>query len=175
MENFTADGSALTRSSDHGNCTWFEEKLQRVYGSYRLPAFELLASFFGKRRRKNHLKLSSTGVDLDWKSRCAEHVQHRVICSNHFSRKNFDPICCGYVRQLAEQDAAEAASLKIVCDREGDLGPCLRDGDIERVAHYTVLVATERNQSKSLVQVRFSVSFGSQGGAILKAVKPQPT
>src|SRR5215217_4415482 len=100
MEDFTADGSTLTRSSDYGNCTWFEEKLQRVFGSYRPPAFELLASFFGKRRRKNDVKLSSAGVDLDGKSRFAEYVQHRVICSNDFGRKNSDPICCGYVRQL---------------------------------------------------------------------------
>ena len=91
------------------------------------------------------MKLSSTGVDLNWKSRFAEHVQHRVIRSHDLSFKNSDPICRGYVRQLAEQDGAESASLKVIRDGKGHLGPLLIDGSIECVANHTVLVATARN------------------------------
>jgi hypothetical protein len=70
---------------------------------------------------------------------------------------------------LAQQDGPESASLKIVCDREGNLRPLIRDGHLECVAHHTLLVATACNQSKGLVKIRFSVSFGSQRGAILKS------
>jgi hypothetical protein len=145
MKDFTADGSALTRSSDYGNCTRFKEKLQRVYGGYRLPPFELFASLFGKRRRKNDVKLSGAGVDLNRKPRFAEHVQHRVIHGHDVSLKNSDPVCCGDLRQLAEQNGAESASLKVVSNGKGDFGPLLGDYYIECVTHYTVLVATAYN------------------------------
>ena len=98
MKDFTSDGSALTRSSDYGNCTRFKEELQRVYGSYGLPAFELFMGRLSKGGRKDYVKLSSAGVDLDGKSRFAEHVQHRVIRSNDFSLKNSDLIRCRDIR-----------------------------------------------------------------------------
>jgi hypothetical protein len=83
-----------------------------------------------------------------------------MIRSNDFGFKNLDPVCGGYLRKLTQQDAAESASLKIVCDCKGDLSPLFVKCNIERMAHHAILVAATCNQSKGLVQVRFSMSFG---------------
>ncbi len=50
-----------------------------------------------------------------------------MIRSNDFRLKNFDSVCGRHLRELAQQDAAESASLKIVCDREGDLSARLSE------------------------------------------------
>jgi len=101
-------------------------------------------------------------------------VKHPVIRSDDFSLEDFDPVCSSYLRKLAQQNAAESPSLKIVCDRKGDLSPIVCDSRIEGVTNNTLPVTAARNQSKRLVQVCFSMSFRGDGSTVLITVKPQP-
>jgi hypothetical protein len=102
-------------------------------------------------------------------------VQHPVIRSDDFSLKNLNAVCGSDLRKLPQQNAAESASLEIVRDRKRDLGSLLSDNGIERMTNNTLVRTTARNESKRVVQVCFAMSLGSDAGAILKTVKPQPT
>jgi hypothetical protein len=101
-------------------------------------------------------------------------VKHLVIRGDYFSLKDLDSVCGGYLRELAQQNAAEPASLEIVRDRKGDFGALFRNNSIEGMTHNTLPIATAGDESKRMVQVRFSMSFGGDGGTVLIAVKPQP-
>jgi hypothetical protein len=101
-------------------------------------------------------------------------MQHPMVRSDNFSLKNLDAICGRDLRQLAQQNAAESASLEIVCDRKRDLSPSLSDNRIERMANNPLVFTTARNESKCVVQVCFPMSLRGDARAILKTVKPQP-
>src|SRR5215203_439276 len=101
-------------------------------------------------------------------------MQHGVIRSYNFGLKDFYSVCRRHLGQLAEQDAAETTSLKIVCDRKGDFGALISVTGVECVTNDALFVTTTSDEFKGLVQVRFTMSFGSDAGAILKTVKSQP-
>jgi hypothetical protein len=42
------------------------------------------------------------------------------------------------------------------------------------VSNHPRAIATARNEAESLVQIGLSMSFGGEGSAVLKRVKPQP-
>jgi len=101
-------------------------------------------------------------------------VKHSVIRGDDFSFKDLDPVSGGDLRELAQQDAAEPASLEIVRYRKGDFGAPFRNSGIEGVTNYTLSVTTAGDEPKRMIQVRFSMSFGGDGGTLLITVKPQP-
>jgi hypothetical protein len=101
-------------------------------------------------------------------------MEHRMIRRDHIGFKDLDSICRSDIRKLAKQDGAESASLKVVGNGKGNLGALVVNANIEGMAHDALLVTTACNQSKSLVQVRLSMSFGSEPSAILQTVKSQP-
>src|SRR6202008_841456 len=103
----------------------------------------------------------------DRKPRFPEHMEHRMIRRHHIGFKDLDSICPSDIRKLAQQNGAESASLKVVGNGKGNLSALLVNDNIERMTHDALSVTTARNQSESLVQVRLSMSFGSDSSAIL--------
>src|SRR5215211_1650780 len=101
-------------------------------------------------------------------------MQHAVIRRDDVSLKDLDPVCGGHLRELAQQDAAESSSLKIVRDRKGDFGAVFRNSSIEGVTNNTFPVTTARDESKRMIQVGFSMSLGGNSGTVLNTVKTQP-
>jgi len=101
-------------------------------------------------------------------------VQHAVVCSHDFRFEDLYAVCRRDLRELAQQNAAEPAALKLVCDRERDFRALVVDRNVERMTDDTLVFAAARDQSESLVQVRFSMRFRRERCAVLVTVKPQP-
>src|SRR6185503_3153947 len=165
--NLAANGPALARRSDHRHATRFEEKLQRVNGRKRLSSFELLSRFSRERGGKNNAKLTHVRTYFDRKTGGAEDTQHPMVRGHDFRFEDLNPVCRRDLCELAQQNAAQSTTLKLVRDREGDFRTFVRDNSVESVTNNPLVFATTRDESKRVVQVRLSMSFRRKSRSVL--------
>jgi hypothetical protein len=100
----------------------------------------------GEPDRELDLDRSRDRPDRDGESARPEEVDHAVVLGQDLGDERGDVVQGGLLRELAQQDRADAPALEVVGDREADLGSTALHTEVLGAADHPPLVAALEHQ-----------------------------
>ena len=122
VEDLRSDGAALSRGTDHSHGRRLEEPAHGGDRGGALPVFEALSRSRGDRCRHLHRDQIRLGSHPHGESALAKDPCHPEVLGKHTGFEDGHPLLFSGLGEVHEQNAAQAAALKVVRHCEGDLG-----------------------------------------------------
>ena len=168
-EQRRADGVRAARGADDGDGRRAQDVLD---GRDRRDAVAVLEALDGLGvERGGHLEVQFAApyVHVDREPGVAEHLRHAVIGRVHGRREGGDAVALRGLREMGEQDRADAQAALVLVDLEGDLRAIGRDADVRGVPDDPFRGARGGDETEAAIR-RLDVVLGDGADANGRAV-----